>query len=107
MGNQVLRDVVSENISKTEIIYLKLLLITTNSHTSTLGMFVLMELRAEESLSFLCGGIESKPALIVVVEDAGRINAGGCEPSFHRCHGILWRGEHFMDFICGPVLPIF
>lgn len=47
MGNQVLRDVVSENISKTEIIYLKLLLITTNSHTSTLGMFVLMELRAE------------------------------------------------------------
>jgi hypothetical protein len=84
-----------------------LLLVTANSYTSTLRVFMLMELGTEQPLSFLGSGIERKPALVVIVEDTRRVDAGGCKPSLHSCHSILGRGEHFVDFICGPVLPVF
>ena len=47
MGNQVLWDMVSANISQANNVYLRLLLVTANSHISTLRVFVLMELGAE------------------------------------------------------------
>jgi hypothetical protein len=70
-------------------------------------VFMLMELGTEQPLSFLGSGIERKPALVVIVEDTRRVDAGGCKPSLHSCHSILGRGEHFVDFVCGPVLPVF